>query len=341
MIVLLCVAAATAGIVAFLSTRPAKVAPPPKKEGDVLEKYKRERLAAQPCDADTNVDLVEYLMQNQRWADALDVAQMSLTACGELGPMKLRILQCHQQLHHWTEAAAMIEELLVDEPRSTSKWWWHGETWRYREQNALALVDFRQSLSNAYWDRGATAVKLFMYAAEAMKIPCEADRAWRYYSTRLGGSIDDEGRNLVLALERDKTCVAEVGTGRARLDVGKKVKATIDGASAELMIDARAGTTILSREVAERAGLVPLTDAKTATLWSDVRLTGQPARVAKLTLGGLSVQNVEVVISDDLAMGDDGVVGLSFLWHFEFRRSLTPDPGGQTSHETVVVESPR
>jgi predicted aspartyl protease len=100
------------------------------------------------------------------------------------------------------------------------------------------------------------------------------------------------------------------------------------------MVDSRAGTTILSREVAERAGLTPLTEGRTATLWSDVRLTGQPARVAKMTAGSLSAQNVEVVISDDLAAGDDGVIGLSFLWHFDFMREGVND-------ETVVVGPPR
>lgn len=130
---LLGVAAATAGIVAYLSTRPKKVAPPPKPEGDVLEKYKRERLASQPCDEATNIDLVEYLMQSARWADALDVGMKSLAACGELGPMKTRMLVCRQQLNQWAEAATLIDDLLVEEPRSTSRWWWHGETWRYRD----------------------------------------------------------------------------------------------------------------------------------------------------------------------------------------------------------------
>lgn len=131
--------AVTAGVAIFLSTRPARVPPPPKPEGDLLEPHKRERLAQKPCDAEATLDLVEYLMSEQR-------------------------------------------------------------------------------------------------------------------------------------------------------------------------------------EVAERAGIVPSAPGQTATLWQEVRINGQPARVGKLSLGGATATNVELAISDDLAVGDDGVIGLSFLWHFDVTR---------------------
>jgi hypothetical protein len=34
----------------------------------------------------------------------------------------------------------------------------------------------------------------------------------------------------------------------------------------------------------------------------------------------MSAKNVHVVISDELATGDDGVIGLSFLWHWNVDR---------------------
>ena len=77
---------------------------------------------------------------------------------------------------------------------------------------------------------------------------------------------------------------------------------------------------ILSRELAERAGIVPTANAQTATLWSEVRIQAQPGRAAKISIGGATATNVEVAISDDLAVGDDGVIGLSFLWHFDMVR---------------------
>lgn len=328
LVVLIGLSIPVVAITAYLSTRPAKAPTPEKPEGDLLEPHKRERLAKSPCDAEATMDLVDHLMRNRRWQDALEVGSKSL-ACGELGDIKLRILTCYQQLHQWAEAAKVIEPMIAERPRDANAWWWHGEAWRYRDQNELAMIDFRQSLANAYWNRGAIAVRLFMYAAEPAGAACEADRAWRYYQRELDGRLDDEARNLVAALERGKTCVPERGTGRARLLLDKRIRATIGTTTAELLVDPRAGTTILSRELAERAGIVPTTTGQTATLWSEVRILAQPARAARITMGGATATNVEVAISDDLAVGDDGVIGLSFLWHFDMVReesavTLTP-----------------
>jgi len=267
-------------------------------------------------------------MRSRRWQDALDVANKSL-ACGELGGMKEKILVCYQQLHQWTEAANLIEPMIAERPRDANAWWWHGDTWRFRDQNLSAMMDFRPSLANAYWNRGSIAVRLFMYAAEPAKAPCEAERAWRYYERELDGALDDEARNLLAELDRNKTCVPERGKGRARLQQDKRIKATIGTTNAELLVDPRAGTTILSRELAERAGIVMTAKGQTATLWSEVRIHAQPGRAAKISIGGATATNVEVAISDDLAVGDDGVIGLSFLWHFDMVReeravTLTP-----------------
>jgi hypothetical protein len=318
-IVVIGVALPVAALAAYLSTRPAKAPPPEKPEGDLLEPHKRERLAKAPCDTDANVDLVEHLMINRRWQDALDVANKSL-ACGELGDMTMKILTCYQQLHRWTDAARVVEPMIADHPRDSNVWWWHGETWRYRDENLLAMIDFRQSLANAYWNRGSIAVRLFMYAAEPAGAACEADRAWRYYQKELDGTLDDEARNLLADLDRGKTCVPERGTGRAKLQLDKRIRATIGGTTAELLVDPRAGTTILSRELAERAGIVTSTTGQTATLWSEVRIMAQPARAARISIGGTAATNVEIAISDDLAVGDDGVIGLSYLWHFDMVR---------------------
>jgi tetratricopeptide (TPR) repeat protein len=315
------VIAATTAVVVFLQTRPAKAPPPPPPEVDMLEKYKRERLVENKCDQKAIIELVDYLMDKARWQPALEVALQANEDCGAIGELRLPILACRQELHQWVEAATLIDQFLAEDPRDPAMWWWHGESLRYRDQHELAMVDFRQSLANLYWNRGSMAVRQFMYAAEGAKAPCEAARAWRHYQHELGGRLDDEARNLVVALDRAKTCVPERGTGRGTLAAGKKLKVTIGSTTAELMLDPRAGTTIISREVAERAGLVPTTKGSTATLWSEVRIQGQPARAAKMAVGALAATNVDVVISDELATGDDGVIGLSFLWHWDVDRT--------------------
>ncbi|MFN0252225.1 MAG: retroviral-like aspartic protease family protein [Kofleriaceae bacterium] len=314
------VIAVTAGIVVYVETRPPKAPPPPPPEVDLLEKYKRERLTAHKCDHKNLIELVDYLMDEARWQPALDVMVQAQEDCGEIAGLKLPMLQCHQRLNQWPQAAAILDGMLVENPRDAQLWWQHGETWRYRDQHELAMIDFRQALANAYWNRGPMVVRQFMYAAEGAKAPCEAERAWNHYEY-LGGQLDDEARNLIAALDRAKTCHPERGTGRGMLTSGKKLKVKIGTTTAELLLDTRAGTTILSRDLAQRAGLTPTAKDTTATLWSEVRIQGQPARVARMSVGALSTTNVDVVISDALAAGDDGVIGLSFLWHWNVVRS--------------------
>ena len=125
------------------------------------------------------------------------------------------------------------------------------------------------------------------------------------------------------ALHRANTCVGERGTGRAPIRANnRRHRVTLVGPSgtrttAELILDTRAGTTLISREIAERLQLTPAAAGTTATLWSDVRLQGQPARVARMAIGGATAANVDLVISDDFTPSDDGVIGLSFLWHLD------------------------
>jgi predicted aspartyl protease len=308
-------------IVVFLQTRPAKATPPPAPEMDLLEKYKRERLASNKCDVTAIQDLVEHLMRASRWQPALDVVQQAHEDCGDIDALDLDVIACLQQLNRWAEVAAKVDKLIERAPREAAYWWWHGEAERYRDRDELALVDFRQSLANQYYFYKSSGVtRQLMYAAEATKQECEADRAWRFYQRSLDGTIDDEAHSLVAALERAKTCVPERGTGHGTIVEGKKLTVTIGSTTTKLMLDPRAGTTIISRDVAERAGIVASVKDSTATLWSEVRLQGQPARIAKLTVGSLAATNVDVVISDELATGDDGVIGLSFLWHWDIER---------------------
>ena len=85
-------------------------------------------------------------------------------------------------------------------------------------------------------------------------------------------------------------------------------------ATATLVVDPRAGTTVVSREVATRAGLAT-TGPTVQTVAGNVLRSGTLVTTA-VAVGEARAAAVEVMIVDGLPAGVDGYLGLSFLWTF-------------------------
>ena len=300
------------GVALALSLR--EPAPPPSvpvDAGDALEGFKRERLAQAPCDHDANFDLVDYLIAQKRFDVAATAAAAAVKRCGPLGQMRWRLSFSLTQLHRWREATAVTSELIAEKPQDTDFWWWRGEDHAGGNQLELALVDFRQSIANSRSPRQAefALVKLDVLADEPPQ-RCERARAWRYYARSLGGYYTREER------AGDAACDAR-SRGRAKLPLDGSLTAKLGSIKADLAFDPRAGTTILSRELAKRAGITPTAGDATTTLWAQqVVISGVPAHAPQITVGGATAEDVAVLVTDDPAAGD-GVIGLSFLWHFD------------------------
>ncbi len=338
-------AAPVAAIVAYLSTRPKRVPPPPPREQDQLEQDMRARLAQAPCEPRTNMNLVEHLMEEQQDDVALGDAYRSIGRCGVIGEMPWRISAMHQARHEWIAVAITTTALIDDDLRDSDFWWWRGEAWAYADHPRLALADYRQSLANSDGAQaGGFATARFGTPAAAVGDRCEGARAWHYYVRVLGGEMTQDARDEYAALVRAGTCTGDDGTGRARFPIDGMTgmggaQVTIGGASGHFRVDPAAGTTIVSRAFAARAGLAPTSPSgeRASTLDGGGLASGQPARAARIDAGGASAANVDVVIADDLGPGhDDGVLGLSFLWHFDFgvdgaAITLTPPKTGDTT----------
>jgi hypothetical protein len=314
------------GVALALSLRnPGPPPPTPVDAGDALEAYKRERLAQSPCDHDANFDLVDYLIAQKRFDTAAAAAAAAVKRCGPLGQMRWRLSFSLTQLHRWREATAVTSELIAEKPQDTDFWWWRGEDHAGGNQLDLALVDFRQSIANSRIPRQAefALVKLDVLADEPPQ-RCERARAWRYYARSLGGYYTREER------PGDASCDLR-SRGRAKLPFNGSLTAKVGAIKADLAFDPRAGTTILSRDVATRAGITPTTSDPTTTLWSEqLIISGVPAHAPQLTVGGATAEDVAILITDDPAAAD-GVIGLSFLWHFDI----------ETDAKHVTITAPR
>jgi aspartyl protease family protein len=98
------------------------------------------------------------------------------------------------------------------------------------------------------------------------------------------------------------------------------VQARLNGSrEAKLIVDTGANITVLSRKVAQEAGILPSSYISTTTL----NTAGGPvqadvARLDTLAVGSAAVSQVSVAIHDlpDAPTGVDGLLGLTFLERF-------------------------
>jgi hypothetical protein len=244
--------------------------------------------------------------------------------CGVVDVVPWRITYMHQVRHEWAAAALTSTFLLDEQPRDSDFWWWRGEAFAYAGHPWSALADYRQSLANSDdAQAGGFAIARITPPAQAIGGRCEGARAWHFYVRALGGEMTPEARDDYAALVRAGTCASEDGVGSAKLPIdamsGTGV-ATVQagGASGSFRVDPGAGTTIVSRAFAAKAGIAPSSPDRGASLYGGAIVRGEPARAAKLEVAGTSAADVDVLISDELAPGEYGVLGLSFLWHFDF-----------------------
>lgn len=300
----------------YLQTRP-KAPPPLAVEPDNVLRLQAEALAKHPCDEQMLRERVERFATLNRTAEALATAERAV-GCGVGGRMPWRLAYLSQQLHQWLVTAVVTTELISDDPSDSDFWWWRADAWMDGKLPRLAVFDLRQSLANSDNDQaGGFAAVRFLDAAKATNELCEADRAWRYFVHGLGGSPNADMRDEHAALVRDKTCGGDVaGT------IGDRVRVTIGGVSGNFAVDPRVGTTLVSRVFAAKLALE--SDPKQLAIgWvrEGAPQLGEPVRL-DIRASTAVAHGVDALVIDELPeAGVDGVLGLSFLWHFQFERT--------------------
>ena len=325
------------GVAGWLLTRPPIPPTPPHADaGDPVEALQRARLAKTPCDHETSTALEQNLMDQARWREARDFAAASIAKCGVIDQMKLHLAYCDGKLRDYTDGERVTSELNTETSGDSDFWWWRGEALAYDGKSDAALADDRQSLAlSAWWQPGQFAANRIALPATDAHEPCEADRAWRYYVRALSGTPSQDMRDATAAHSRDKSCAAQAGSGHAALGarVAVTLVATDASPDAVFAVDPQLGTTVISRSFAARAGIEATGDERVQAESDGKLLTGTPMQLT-LRAGGASAAGVDVLVTDDLPGDAGGILGLSFLWHFD----MAPRAGGVIA---LAPEDPR
>jgi hypothetical protein len=187
----------------------------------------------------------------------------------------------------------------------------------------LALADHRQAIANSDVAQ-MVAIDEFVQAADAAARPCEAARARRHYVRFLGGAPVRASSGDDALVAASGQCSGEDGRGELRvaIDPATNLGTTsvkVGNAKGTFLVDPFAGTTVASTAFAIRANLPPRSSLRPQTFAAGHNFGGAPATADELAAGGARARNVDLLVVNDLPPNVDGILGLSFFWHFDIR----------------------
>ncbi|MEZ4403721.1 MAG: retropepsin-like aspartic protease [Kofleriaceae bacterium] len=301
------------------STRAAPKAPVARDPDPLVAALLESRDQA-PCDRALIRKLVDALARGDRYAEVVDHASGFFAKCGPFPRLEWSVVYALQQLGRYAEAVKHETVIIEDNPFDSDFWWWRGEDRGRSGQPAEAVADYRQSFAAARRGRaGRFAAARILDVVEPAGRPCEGVWAMRFFEGTLRGTLSDALASRRDGLAHAAQCDALAGRGRAVLlpstaDATVRAEVTVGSARGTFIVDPGAGTTVLARAFAERAGVVAGGPAVQG-LANNVVRTG-PLATAALAVGEAQAPAVEVMVVDGLPDGVDGYLGLSFLWAF-------------------------
>lgn len=295
----------------------------PKPAGDELADALAEHLRLDPCNGQVLTDLTTQLAKHERHRDVLRVSYEFLARCGDYPRLRWNISYAHQQLGQYIPEAVTDTAIIADDPRDHDYWRWRAEAWSRAGLPELALADHRQAIANSDVAQ-MVAIGEFEQAADDAAQPCEAARARRHYVRFLGGPPVRASTRDDALLAASGQCSGEDGRGELRVTIDPatnlgSTSVKIGSAKGTFLFDPFAGTTVVSTAFAIRASLSPRSSVRPQTFAAGHQFTGLSVTADELAAGSARARDVDLLVVNDLPPNVDGILGLSFFWHFDIR----------------------
>lgn len=93
---------------------------------------------------------------------------------------------------------------------------------------------------------------------------------------------------------------------------------SVNGAPARFLVDTGATAVTIPTELARRAGLDPALGQPVSMSTANGRVSGRRMRVDRVTLGEMTLHQVDVIVHDGL--GEHALLGMTFLSRTDLRR---------------------
>jgi clan AA aspartic protease (TIGR02281 family) len=285
------------------------------------------QLGNEPCDHPKQIALLEQMLAAGDNRGVLDRAAAFTEKCGEEPKMCGSTYLAHRRLGETDQALADLERLIDASPRAPSPLVWRATLREERNELDRAVEDLQRAwlLYPAATDIPMSLARIY----ERQGKLCEAsvplqELVFRYPNERFAAGL----RERLTALNEQGACRVAAGKEGERVTIrqarGGMFRTDVrigDKANASVVIDTGASHVVLVRRLAERLGV----DLGRAPKGKVATANGQREALfvflSKVTLGGLSTEQVPAMVVDDLGAGIDGLLGQTFLSRFELKQA--------------------
>ena len=286
-----------------------------------------------PCNLDVSNMLATRLVGKSEYKAAVSFLDYVHSQCKldeNLTAIKILALK---GLSDFKAAEALTNQILEEHPSSIKAYQWRYEARKGMGNLQGAYEDLKkvldllpnpaQAASWIYYDLAHLAAKLDK--------PCEAVNLIRdYVAYDHVARQTPQMQNLISQWQEKGNCQPPFGKGSARFVFDRAAPVVVlpvivNGVKTRMVIDTGASRTLLTKELAEKAGIKPSygSGGMVATVDNVSWIRG--GRAIENSMGDAKSQNVPVFIqtTDKHTFGKNigGLLGLSFLGNFEFSMS--------------------
>ena len=286
------------------------------------------RLNSDPCNRTLSFKFVGALLRDADYSSIIRLGQTLKGQCGPNQDLLGSIYSAQVLSSDYKNAEATGDEMVAAFPASTTAYAWRSQA---REKNGNvqgAYEDMRIALTLVPDPKAIDLYSFYELArlADSAGNPCEAVAILRDYLAYDSQQRQTQQISTVMGEWQKKgACPSLIGSGTATLHYdthagGIVLPVEINGVTAKMVIDTGATRTVLTEQLADRAGIAHSDQRGASVMTANGPVWVAAGRANSMSLGGARLNNVPIFVQKaSYGPGIDGLLGLSFLGNFQVR----------------------
>jgi clan AA aspartic protease (TIGR02281 family) len=288
------------------------------------------RLNTDPCNRTLSFEVTSGLLQNADYASVIRLGQSLRSKCGPNQDLLASIYTAQVLINDYVNAETTADDMVTAFPAAPTAYGWRSMA---REKNGNlsgAYADMRVELS-LFPDPKTIPLRSFYelaHLADGAGNPCEAIAVLRDYVAYDALNRQTQQISAMTSdWQKKGACPPQTGAGTALLHYDPRSGAIIlpveiNGIVAKMAIDTGATRTVLTEDLASRAGIAHNDQVGAMITTANGQIWAASGRAKTVALGGARLNNVPVFVQKmGFGGGIEGLLGLSFLGNFQVRIS--------------------